>query len=121
LKEDKGRNNIEVRWLNAVLPRLTVLSAITSLSVDGARFEVLKTEDLIEFFASFQTLKKSYLSGCKFATSMQLIGVLSASTGLEELRLDKVFMCPNWGPTDDVLFNAVHLEASDIQDSHLIL
>jgi hypothetical protein len=69
LEEALGRYKDIVRWLNAALPRLTVLSAITSLFVDAARFDVLETEDTTKFFGSFQMLRKLDLSDCKFATS----------------------------------------------------
>jgi hypothetical protein len=88
LEEERGRNEYEARWLNAALPRLTVLSAIESLTVDGARFEVLGTEDTTGFFASFSSLKELHLSYCTFRSSMQVIGVLSANPDLEDVSLN---------------------------------
>jgi hypothetical protein len=86
-------------WLNAALPRLTVLSAITSFFVKGARFEVLETEDTTKFFGSFQMLREWSLVGCTFATPEYLIGVLGAIPSLEYLRLDGVDLSINrtWG------------------------
>jgi hypothetical protein len=82
-------------WLNAALPRLTILSAITSLLVKGARFQVLETEDTTKFFGSFQMLRELSLVGCTFATSEQVIGVLGAIPSLEYLRLNGVDLSIN--------------------------
>jgi hypothetical protein len=111
LDEAWGRYKTEVRWLNAALPRLSVLSAIESLFVDAARFEVLETEDTSNFFGSFQMLRKLDLSDCKFATSEQLIGVLGAIPSLEDLCLDRVIIRPKWDPSINDLFDTARLEA----------
>ena len=109
LNEARGRYKSEVRWLNAALPRLTVLSAIMSLVVDAARFDVLEIEDTTSFFGSFQMLRKLDLSDCTFATSEQLIEVLGAIPSLEYLRLYKVTISPKWNIDD--LFDILCLEA----------
>jgi hypothetical protein len=108
LEEDSGQTKNEVRWVNAVLPQLTVLSALKSLYVCWARFDVLKTEDMINFLNSFQQLKKLDFHQCKFATYMQLIRALSASRGLEDVRLDWVQIQPMWGNND--VFDTVRLD-----------
>jgi hypothetical protein len=88
LEEALDRNEYEVRWLNGVLSQLTVLSAIESLVVDGARFEMLETEDITKFFASFQSLKLLRLRRCVFWSYTQMIEILSANPNLEDLTLD---------------------------------
>jgi hypothetical protein len=88
LEEEPGRNKRETRWLNAALPQLTVLSAIKSLAVDGATFEVLNTEDTTGFFTSFPKLKELRLSYSTFRTFTQVVGALSASLELEVISLD---------------------------------
>jgi len=100
LEEDRARNEDEVRWLNAILPRLTALFAVEILSIVGARFEMLETEDTTSFFARLQMLKKLRLTLCTFGTLSQLTGALGASVSLEDLSLYGLTIQSKWDSSD---------------------
>ena len=96
LEEERGRSSGEVRYLNGILSRLTVLSAVETLSIDAAMFNVLEAEVTTSFFASFQKLKELFLHHCTFESFSQLVGALSAIPGLDHITLDSLRIQVKW-------------------------
>ena len=97
LEEARGRSSGEVRYLNGILSRLAVLSAVESLSISAAMFNVLEAAVTTSFFASFQKLKKLFLHHCTFGSFLQLVGALSAIPDLDHITLYALTIQVNWG------------------------
>jgi hypothetical protein len=103
LGEGLGRFENESRWLNAVLPQLTALYSLETLTIstDGC-FDMQgpPTGDIHGFFASFQKLQTLTLTRCAFDTRAQIYEVLHSVPSLGHLTLDGLIL--NHPETDPV-------------------
>ncbi|KIM86665.1 hypothetical protein PILCRDRAFT_815901 [Piloderma croceum F 1598] len=96
LEEGRGRYSYEPEWLNKALPRLAVFTAVESLEVDLARFDLLETETTRGLVSNFRMLRNLHFWHVKFRTFSQLVDVLGECPHLEHISFDCLFYQDKW-------------------------
>jgi hypothetical protein len=96
LEEGQGRYSYEPKWLNNALPRLAVFTAVESLKVDLARFDVLETETTKGLVSNFRMLNNLHFWHVEFRTFSQLVDVLGECPRLVHLSIDSLSYQDKW-------------------------
>jgi len=89
------------RWLSSLFPRLSVLPALTSVSI-ASSFDTTFSEDTLSTLASFDTLVELKLTECAFEDFAQVQKLLCSLPVLERLHLEADWPEPRQiTPTDE--------------------